>query len=98
MIIPLEGSAGIFGPSCPAVAELAAAEFNEENGVLGRQVELEFIDAGHPPREVAARVAALAANDRLDAVTGWHISSVRHARCRRSPEAALCLHISVRRW
>jgi ABC-type branched-subunit amino acid transport system substrate-binding protein len=79
MIVPLEGSAGIFGPSCQAVAELAAAEFNEENGVLGRQVELEFIDAGQPPREVAARVAALAATGRLDAVTGWHISSVRHA-------------------
>ena len=27
--------------------------------VLGRQVELEFIDAGRPPREVAAQVAAL---------------------------------------
>lgn len=79
MVVPLEGSAGIFGPSCQAVAELAAAEFNKADGVLGRQVELEFIDAGQPPREVAAQVAALADAGRLDAVTGWHISSVRNA-------------------
>lgn len=79
MVVPLEGGAGIFGPSCQAVAELAAAEFNEENGVLGRQVELDFIDAGQPPRDVAVQVAALVDGGRLDAVTGWHISSVRQA-------------------
>lgn len=79
MIVPLRGSAGIFGPSCQAVAELAAAEFNQEDGVLGREVELEFIDAGQPAAEVAMRVSTLAAEGRLDAVTGWHISSVRHA-------------------
>lgn len=79
MIVPLGGSAGIFGPSCQAVAELAAAEFNQENGVLGRQVELEFIDAAQSPDRVAAQVAALARQQCLDAITGWHISSVRHA-------------------
>jgi urea transport system substrate-binding protein len=85
MVIPLGGSAGIFGPSCQAVAELAAAELNSASGVLGREVELQFLDGSRPPREVAREVAGLMAQGRIDALTGWHISSVRHALV---PEAA----------
>lgn len=79
MVIPLGGGAGIFGPSCQAVAELAAAELNSTCGVLGREVELEFLDGSRPPREIAHEVAGLVAQGRIDALTGWHISSVRHA-------------------
>ncbi|MCH8559239.1 MULTISPECIES: substrate-binding domain-containing protein [unclassified Nesterenkonia] len=79
MVIPLGGSAGIFGPSCQAVAELAAAELNRASGVLGREVELQVIDASRPAHEVADEVSLLVSQDRLDAVTGWHISSVRNA-------------------
>ena len=78
MVIPLGGSAGIFGPSCQAVAELATAELNAASGVLGREVELEFLDGSRSPREISDEVDGLMAHGRIDAVTGWHISSVRH--------------------
>ncbi|AXB42819.1 substrate-binding domain-containing protein [Amycolatopsis albispora] len=79
MVIPLQGPAGLFGPSCEAIAELAAHEFNAAGGVLGREVSLHVVDGGAPPPAVAAEVAALAEAGEVDAVTGWHISSVRHA-------------------
>lgn len=79
MIVPSGGTAGIFGPSCQAVAELAAAELNQISGVLGRQVELEFVDGSRTPNKVADDVADLVGQGRIDALTGWHISSVRHA-------------------
>ncbi|QFU90390.1 substrate-binding domain-containing protein [Amycolatopsis sp. YIM 10] len=79
MVIPLQGPAGLFGPSCEAIAELAAHEFNAAGGVLGREVSLRVVDGGAPPPVVAAEVAALAEAGEVDAVTGWHISSVRHA-------------------
>ena len=40
LVIPLHGSAGIFGPSCEYCARLAVAEINAANGVLGRELEL----------------------------------------------------------
>ncbi|TLP72895.1 hypothetical protein FEF27_11225 [Nesterenkonia sphaerica] len=79
MVIPLGGSAGIFGPSCQAVAELAAAELNRASGVLGRKVEIQLVDASRSAQEVATEISLLIAHDRIDAVTGWHISSVRNA-------------------
>ncbi len=79
LVIPLQGPAGIFGPSCEACAELAAEEFNLGSGVLGRELHLVVIDGGGPPRQVAAEVDALVSAGALDAVTGWHLSSVRQA-------------------
>lgn len=79
MVIPLGGSAGIFGPSCQAVAELAVDELNRHSGVLGREVDIQLVDASRPAHEVAEQVSLLITDGRLDAVTGWHISSVRNA-------------------
>lgn len=78
LAIPLQGPGGIFGPSCEAVAELYRRQTNEV-GVLGRPVELEVIDAGRPAGEVARHVQHLVETHRIDALTGWHISSVREA-------------------
>jgi ABC-type branched-subunit amino acid transport system substrate-binding protein len=36
IVVPLQGPAGIFGPSCVCCAQLAAEEVNAESGVLGR--------------------------------------------------------------
>ncbi|TCO60745.1 substrate-binding domain-containing protein [Actinocrispum wychmicini] len=79
MVIPLHGPAGLFGPSCEAIAELAAHELNAESGVLGREVTLEIVDGGAPPGIVATRLTELITAGQVDAVSGWHISSVRNA-------------------
>lgn len=79
MVIPQQGPAGLFGPSCEAIAELAANELNAEGGVLGREVTLEILDGGARPGMIAAQLHELIATDRVHAVTGWHISSVRNA-------------------
>ncbi|MBC3193078.1 substrate-binding domain-containing protein [Pseudonocardia sp. C8] len=79
LAIPLQGPGGIFGPSCEAVAELAAAEVNAAGGVLGRELVFEVVDAGAPLPEIRRTVHDLLERRRLDAVTGWHISSVREA-------------------
>lgn len=77
MVIPLQGPAGIFGPSCEALAELGAAEVNKRGGILGRQVCIEVIDGGAPHQQLAEEVSRLLNTGRIDAITGWHISSVR---------------------
>ncbi len=77
LVIPLQGPAGIFAPSCEAVAELAAAEVNARGGLQGRRVTIEVLDGGAPEDEVARTVADRLRTHGLDAVTGWHISAVR---------------------
>jgi urea transport system substrate-binding protein len=77
LVVPLHGSAGIFGPSCELCAQLAAAEINAWDGVLGRELRLSVIDGSAPPSDVADEVGALAAAGLVDAVVGWHISAVR---------------------
>lgn len=79
MVVPLQGPAGLFGPSCEAVGELVAHDLNAAGGVLGRQVRIEVVDGGAHPAAVAADVKRLIDEDRIDAVSGWHISSVRNA-------------------
>lgn len=79
MVIPLQGPAGLFGPSCEAIAQLAAHELNAEGGILGREINLEIVDGGAPLEAIAGELRELIAADRVDAVSGWHISSVRNA-------------------
>lgn len=79
VVIPQRGTSGIFGPSCAAAARLAAAELNEASGVRGDEVELVMIDGGESPSAVSRALRCEMASKGLDAVTGWHISSVRRA-------------------
>jgi urea transport system substrate-binding protein len=79
LVIPLQGPAGMFGPSCEASARLAVEEINSGSGVLGRELRLVLIDGGQPPERVADEVDCLISAGAVDAVTGWHISAVRHA-------------------
>lgn len=79
MVVPLQGPAGLFGPSCEAVAELVAHDLNAAGGVLGREVRIELIDGGAHPTSVAVAVSSLLERGAIDAVSGWHISSVRNA-------------------
>ncbi|GAB3487911.1 substrate-binding domain-containing protein [Amycolatopsis cihanbeyliensis] len=79
MVIPLQGPAGLFGPSCEAITELAAHEINAEGGILGREVRVEVLDGGAAPQAIAGELRDLIDRGRVDAVSGWHISSVRNA-------------------
>lgn len=77
LAIPLQGPGGIFGPSCEAVATLAATHLNAGTGILHREVEIEVIDVGGTPTEARRNVVAAVRERKADAITGWHISSVR---------------------
>jgi urea transport system substrate-binding protein len=77
LVIPLQGPAGIFGPSCESCATLAMEQINAEGGVLGRELNLVPVDGGRAPEAVATELDALIRADAIEAVTGWHISAVR---------------------
>lgn len=79
MVVPLHGPAGLFAPSCEAVIDVAVEEINSRGGILGREVVTEVLDGGGEPHEVADRVRERLATGAVDAVSGWHISSVRQA-------------------
>ena len=79
MIIPFQGPGGIYGPSAQAVTELAVAEINAAGGILGDEVRVEIIDGGAPLQSIRAQVAELLLRGGIDALGGWHISSVRNA-------------------
>src|SRR3712207_9130801 len=78
LVVPLQGPAGMFGPSCEAVAATAVRSINEA-GVLGRELAVEVIDGGASPDRVGAEVGRLVDAGRIDAGTGWHISAGRAA-------------------
>ncbi len=72
------GSAGIWGPSCIANAELALKELNETSGISGRQVEFTIIDSAEEAEtSVTEIVRKLLDAGCIDAIVGMHISAVR---------------------
>jgi urea transport system substrate-binding protein len=79
LVYPMQGPAGMFGPTCELCAQLAVEEINQAGGVLGRELRLVPVDGGAPPHVVAGQVEALVRMGAVDGVTGWHISSVRQA-------------------
>jgi ABC-type branched-subunit amino acid transport system substrate-binding protein len=79
LLVPLHGSAGMFGPSCELCARLAAEQINGEGGILDREVRLRVLDGSGDPAAVADEVDRLVSAGRIDAVAGWQLSSVRQA-------------------
>lgn len=79
MVIPFQGPGGLYGPSAMASAELAVQEMNDDGGLLGQRVELQWVDGGGSPLRVASAVDGLIRGHSIDAIAGWHISSVRNA-------------------
>ena len=77
LLIPLSGSAGMFGPSCECCAEIAAEGINAARGLLGRQIRLVPVDGSRSPAEIGHEIALMLRNDAIDAVVGWHTSAVR---------------------
>ncbi|MGZ8178931.1 substrate-binding domain-containing protein [Williamsia sp. SKLECPSW1] len=79
LVIPQSGPSGIFGPSCAAAARLAVEELSDADGILGEPVEVTTVDGGADATTVAATVSRLRREGAIDAVVGWHDSSVRRA-------------------
>ncbi|QRM57868.1 substrate-binding domain-containing protein [Sinorhizobium sp. BG8] len=77
LLVPFQGADAIWGPSCQYSAVLAAAELNENGGILGRQIELLAADAGGSPQAVVERARDLVERQGADALVGVHLSSVR---------------------
>ncbi len=82
-VVPLSGSLGLCGPSALACARLAADEVNARGGLLGREVQLDVVDGGRDPEDVAREVAARLDRREVQAVVGMHTSDVRVAIGRR---------------
>ncbi|MEI8611744.1 substrate-binding domain-containing protein [Enterovibrio sp. Hal110] len=79
VMITLSGPAGLFGPSCKNCTQLAVDEINKAGGVLGKQIEVIYADAGGSPSEALKNAVRLYKGEKVDAVIGMHDSAVRGA-------------------
>jgi ABC-type branched-subunit amino acid transport system substrate-binding protein len=78
VLIPMSGSAGIWGPSCISCAQLAVDEINRHRGIGDREVELVFLDADDSVVDDAVeQLCDLVEEGSIDSVVGMHVSSVR---------------------
>lgn len=77
--IQQSGSAGIWGPASVNSSLLAAAEVNKRGGILGREIEIAFYDAGGNIDEVADTLADIVSQKSVDVIMGSHTSAVRVA-------------------
>lgn len=74
---PMRGTAGIWGPSCLASAQLAEAELNRGSGVARRPCELQLVDASDESPDVEDSLRDMLDRGEVDALVGMCISSVR---------------------
>lgn len=77
LVVPLTGTASLYGPSCVLCAELATEEINAAGGLVGRRIRLRIVDGAGDADTVAAEIDRLIARHEIDAIVGWHISAVR---------------------
>jgi len=77
LLAPINGSAGIWGPSAIACAQLAQVEINASGGLLERAVRLHVIDASDEALAVGSLTADLMQAGAIDAIVGMHTSQVR---------------------
>ena len=77
-MVPMSGSAGIWGPSSISCAQLAINEINAARGIGGREVEPVYLDADDSVMDdTAAVLEELIEEEAVDAIVGMHVSSVR---------------------
>jgi ABC-type branched-subunit amino acid transport system substrate-binding protein len=77
--ITQSGPAGIWGPAATNSTLLAASEINRRGGILGREIELVFHDAGGNIDDVVRAASDIVASGDADVIMGSHISAVRVA-------------------
>lgn len=78
ILVPMSGAAGLFGPSICDCALLAAEEINQQGGLIGARLNLEFIDTGREHRVFMRELERLLAKN-CKALVGAHDSAVRNA-------------------
>lgn len=79
VLVADSGPAALFGPAQRAAAELGAATVNAKGGIMGRQVEIVFADAGANPAEVSKSAVKLMLSDKIELIIGSHDSAVRQS-------------------
>jgi urea transport system substrate-binding protein len=78
VMVPMSGSAGIWGPSCISCAQLAVEEINRHRGIGDKEVELIFLDSDDSVVDDAVDdLVDLVDAGTVGAVVGMHVSSVR---------------------
>ena len=75
--MPLGGSAGLWGPSALASAELAVAELNAASGMAGHECRLITVNAADNDTTIEANLIELVGSGEVDALVGLHTSAVR---------------------
>ena len=79
ILVAMSGPSGLFGPSTRDCAILAADEINQTmGGLLGTQINLEFLDVGQDSTVYIEKLDRLL-SDNCKAVVGAHDSAVRSA-------------------
>ncbi|MBT8155760.1 substrate-binding domain-containing protein [Epibacterium ulvae] len=78
LLVPMSGSAGLWGPSCIASTQLAVHELNNAGGIAGKPVEIFVLDAAaETADETEETLRKLIDQQAIDAIVGMHISAVR---------------------
>ncbi|MGH6776824.1 MAG: substrate-binding domain-containing protein [Bradyrhizobium sp.] len=77
--VALSGSPGIWAPSAMNSTMLAASEINARGGILGREVEVIFLDASGTVDEITRRARDVITSEEVDIIVGSHTSAVRVA-------------------
>lgn len=78
LLVPMCGSAGIWGPSCISSAQVAIEELNRDAGINGKPVDLLVIDAAMEAQtSVEDIIEGLIEDEAIDAIVGMHISAIR---------------------
>ena len=77
LLVPINGSAGIWGPSSIACAQLAQAEINAAGGLLDRRLQLRIVDSSDEALDVGRVTGELMRTGAIDAIVGMHTSQVR---------------------
>lgn len=77
LCVPLRGTAGIWGPSSLASAELAVTELNRKAGISGRSCRLLTVNASDDATEIGSTLIELVQAGDIDAIIGMHTSAVR---------------------
>jgi urea transport system substrate-binding protein len=77
--VAFSGPAGIWGPASTNSTLLAASEINRRGGILGREIEVVFHDAGGSIEDIVSTASDVVASGDADIIIGSHISAVRVA-------------------
>lgn len=78
LLVPMHGSAGLWGPSCISSAQTALAELNAGDGIANREGQMVLVDAAaEAGDDLLWTVHELIESGEISAIVGMHISAVR---------------------